>query len=99
MLQNYVLDFATGPAKVSPALTLADLAHSAAATFLPSAPRTRFAWMAPPPAAIVMPLASTARISPGWPLPDTLLASKISTFWPLTVDQAPGAGLAARMRL
>src|ERR1700738_3651329 len=88
----------------APFSTLALLAHSAASIFLPPSGCTRETLKRPSAQTTVMPSASTATISPSLPaIPfgsraGIGLASKIFTVAPLSVVQAPGAGLQPRIR-
>ena len=88
-VEHQLLDFGAGLSNVSPALMLVDFAQSAAAIFLPSAPRTRFARIAPPPAAMVMPLASIESTSPGLPEPEAF--ARVEDIDLLAFDGAPRA--------
>src|SRR5207253_4668519 len=82
----------------APVATLADLAHSPAPTFGPSA-CTRVTLKRPSAQTTVKPSPSTATISPSLPampfgsFAGSGLASKIFSVLPSSVHHAPGAGL------
>src|SRR6185437_7068214 len=87
----------------APVAMPADLAHSPASIFLPSAGWTRMILKRPSAQTTVKPSGSTATISPSLPamplgsLAGSGLASKIFSVLPSSVDQAPGAGLQPRI--